>query len=73
MMARCPAGAVMMLALDVSKRICPELDCHIREGDCTGGAPPAGCVVVVQSEQEGGGVGGWEETCTGPQFITRAT
>ena len=71
MMARCPAGSVMMLAFGVSIRIFPALDCHMRDGDCTGGLPPAACVLVAHSEHAGG-VGGGEVRPTVPQFITGA-
>lgn len=52
----------MTLEVGVSKRNLPSLDFHIRDADCDGGAPPAGCVCVVQSEHEGGvgeAVGKW--------------
>jgi hypothetical protein len=70
-MARCAAGSVMMLAFGVSIRIFPALDCHMRDGDCTGGLPPAGCVLVAHSEHAGG-VGGAEARSTVPQFSTPA-
>jgi len=53
-MVRRPAGSLMRLVLGVSIRILPPPDCHIRDADCVGGVPPAACVLVVQSEHEGG-------------------
>jgi hypothetical protein len=47
----------MMLVWGVSMRRLPLLERHMRDADCVGGAPPAGCVFVAQSEQDGG-VGG---------------
>lgn len=44
----------MTLVWGVSIRILPLPDCHIRDADCVGGVPPAACVLVVQSEHEGG-------------------
>jgi hypothetical protein len=38
----------------VSKRILPSLERHMREADCDGGPPLAGCIFVAQSEQKGG-------------------
>ena len=64
-MAFCEAGSVMTLLEGVSKRNLPSLERHIREADCEGGPPPAGCVLVAQSEQEGGvggGAGMWPTT-----------
>jgi len=50
----------MTLEVGVSSRNFPSLDFHILEADCVGVPPPAGCVFVEQSEQEGGGDGGVE-------------
>ena len=64
-MAFCDAGSVITLDDGVSKRNLPSLDFHMRDADCEGWAPPAGCVCVVQSEHEGGvggGVGMWPTT-----------
>ncbi len=63
------AGLVMMLVLGVSMRMLPLLDRHMREADWVGGLPPAACVLVAQSEHDGG-VGGWEVRFTVRQFIT---
>jgi heme iron utilization protein len=68
-MVRWPAGSVMMLVWGVSIRMFPLLDFHMRDADCAGGAPAAGCVLVAQSEHEGG-VGGGTGGSTVPQFIT---
>ena len=57
-MACCDAGSEITLVWGVSKRIFPSLDRHIRDADCVGAAPPAGCVFVLQSEHEGGVAGG---------------
>jgi len=51
----------MTLEVGVSSRNLPSLDFHIREADCVGAPPPAGCVFVEQSEQEGGGDGDVEK------------
>jgi len=48
----------MMLVWGVSNRNLPSLDRHMREADCVGAPPPAGCILVAQSEQEGGVGGG---------------
>jgi len=53
-MVRCEPGSEMMLVFGVSKRILPSLERHMRDADCDGAAPPAGCVFVAQSEQNGG-------------------
>ena len=50
----CDAGSEMTLDVGVSSRNLPSLDFHMREADCEGAPPPAGCVLVEQSEQEGG-------------------
>jgi hypothetical protein len=50
-------GMEMTLVWGVSMRRLPLLERHMRDADCVGGAPPAGCVFVAQSEQDGG-VGG---------------
>ena len=68
-MAFCSAGLVMMLLLGVSVRMLPLLERHMRDGDCIGGLAPAACVLVVQSEHDGG-VGGCEDWSTVRQFIT---
>lgn len=47
-------GSEMMLVLGVSKRILPSLERHMRDDDCWEVPPPAGCILVEQSEQEGG-------------------
>jgi hypothetical protein len=47
----------MTLVVGVSMRMFPALDINMRDGECTGELPPAGCVLVMQLEQ-GGGVGG---------------
>jgi hypothetical protein len=66
-----PAGLEMMLAVGVSMRMLPLLERHMRDADCVGGLPPGACVLVAQSEHEGG-VGGSEGGCTVRQFITAA-
>jgi len=47
----------------------PLLERHMRDADCIGGAPPGACVLVAQSEQDGG-IGGTEGSDTGRKFIT---
>jgi len=69
MMVRWPAGSLITLVWGVSIRILPLPDRHIRDADCVGGVPPAACVLVVQSEHEGG-VDGIEAFSTVRQFIT---
>src|SRR5208283_635301 len=55
----CPEpGSVITLVCGVSRRILPSLERHMRDADCVGGPPAAGCVFVAQSEQEGGVGGG---------------
>src|SRR4051812_25261852 len=49
----------MTLLVGVSRRNLPSLDLHMREADCEAAPPLAGCVLVAQSEQKGGGVGDW--------------
>lgn|SRR5579871_591660 len=55
-MVCCDAGLEMILVFGVSKRILPSLARHMREDDCCEVPPPAGCILVEQSEQEGGTV-----------------
>lgn len=69
MIVRCPAGSVMTLVWGVSRRMLPLLARNTRDADCVGGAPPGGCVLVAQSEHEGG-VGGGEVDFTVRNFIT---
>jgi hypothetical protein len=47
----------------------PLLDLHMRDADCVGALPPAGCVLVAHSEHEGG-IGGTEGGCTVRKFTT---
>ena len=63
------AGLEMMLVVGVSRRELPLLERHMRDADCVGGAPPGACVLVAQSEQDGG-IGGTEGSDTGRKFIT---
>ena len=70
-MVRWPAGSLITLVWGVSIRILPLPDRHIRDADCVGGVPPAACVLVVQSEHEGG-VDGIEAFSTVRQSITNA-
>src|ERR1700733_5273011 len=63
------AGLEMMLVAGVSRRMLPLLERHMRDADCVGGVPPGACVLVAQSEQDGG-VGGTEGSDTGRKFIT---
>src|SRR5271169_6189974 len=55
-------GSEITLVCGVSRRILPSLERHMRDADCEGGPPAAGCVLVAQSEHEGavgGGCGIW--------------
>jgi hypothetical protein len=54
----------MMLVVGVSRRMLPLLERYMRDADCVGGVPPGACVLVAQSEQDGG-VGGTEGSDTG--------
>jgi len=63
------AGIVMMLVCGVSRRMFPLPDRHTREANWVGGLPPAACVLVAQSEHDGG-VGGMEGSSTVRKFIT---
>src|ERR1700733_8234738 len=63
------AGLEMMLVAGVSRRMLPLLERHMRDADCVGGGPPGACVLVAQSEPEGGG-GGTEGSDTGRKFFT---
>src|ERR1700683_1278108 len=63
------AGLEMMLVAGVSRRMLPLLERHMRDADCVGGVPPGACVLVAQSEQDGG-VGGTEGSDTGRKSIT---
>src|ERR1700685_623337 len=63
------AGLEMMLVVGVSRRMLPLLERHMRDADCVGGVPPGTCVLVAQSEQDGG-IGGTEGSDTGRKFIT---
>ena len=48
-------------------RVLPSLERHMREAVWDGGPPPAGCVLLAHSEQEGGVGGGMGGVCpTGP-------
>jgi len=58
----------MTLIWGVSTRMFPP-DRHMRDADSVGWPPPAGCVLLAQSEQEGG-VGGGENDCTARKCIT---
>ncbi len=60
-MVFCDVGSEITLAVGVSSRNLPSLDFHMRDADCVGAAPPAGCVLVEQSEQEGGAGGAVEK------------
>lgn len=59
----------MTLICGVSTRTFPLLDRHMRDCDSVGWPPPAGCVLLAQSEQEGGD-GGSGIDCTAPKCIT---
>jgi hypothetical protein len=58
------AGLEMTLAVGVSRRMLPLLERHMRDADWVGGLPPGACVLVAQSEQDGGigGGAGWSIT-----------
>lgn len=61
----------MMLEVGVSSRNLPSLDFHIRDADCVGAPPAADCVLVEQSEQEGGAGGGVENEPTARTSVAR--
>ena len=59
----------MTLICGVSTRTFPLLDRHMRDCDSVGWPPSAGCVLLAQSEHEGG-VGGGGIDCTARKCTT---
>ena len=51
-------GSEMTLVWGMSMRVLPSLERHMREAVWVGAPPPAGCVLLAHSEQEGGVGGG---------------
>src|SRR5215472_471073 len=70
-MVFCDAGSEITLEVGVSSRNLPSLDFHMRDADCDGAPSPAGCVLVVQSEQDGGVGGGVENWPTAAISVAR--